>query len=79
MRKVRALLLAMLLVAPVAFAEEAETPTERRDPGAPTYESPVLSLLFLPVNLLIKMASVFGPDSSSSSSSGSSASSGNGK
>ena len=80
MKKTAILLVSALLCGPAAFAEEEkQTPQERRDPAAPTYESPVLSLLFLPVNLLIKMASVFGPDQSSSSQGSHAASSGDGK
>ena len=46
--------------APIVSAAEQEN-VETKDPNAPTYQSPILSLLFLPVNLLIKMASVMGP------------------
>jgi hypothetical protein len=57
--KTMALLLVLVLgAAAVGIADESE---ERRKAPAPTYESPVLSLLFLPVNVLIKMASVFAP------------------
>ena len=56
------LLLALLLAAPGLRA--AEDAVERKKEPGPTYESPVLSLLFLPVNVLIKMASVFAPQDS---------------
>ena len=56
------LLLALLLAAPgLRAAEDAQE--QKREP-APTYQSPILSLLFLPVNVLIKMASVFAPQDS---------------
>jgi hypothetical protein len=62
MRTAALLLAALLLVAPAARGgDEAE---ERKKTSEPTYESPVLSLLFLPVNLLIRMASVLGPEDS---------------
>ena len=56
------LLLALLLAAPGLRAAE-DTEERKREP-APTYQSPILSLLFLPVNVLIKMASVFAPQDS---------------
>ena len=60
-----ALMIALLVaVAPLASAEE---PEERRK-DTPTYESPILSLLFLPVNVLIKMASVLTPEDSAKAS-----------
>ena len=60
-----ALLLVLLLIAPgLVVAEDTQ---ERRE-AAPTYESPILSLLFLPVNVLIKMASVFAPEDSAKAS-----------
>ena len=77
MKKSAVLLLSFLLCAPASFAADDDK-AEQKQPGAPTYESPILSLLFLPVNLLIKMASITGPSSSSSSSS-QPASSGSGK
>lgn len=40
-----------------AESEPAQRPEERQ-----TYESPVLSLILLPVNLLIKMASLLGSE-----------------
>ncbi len=58
MKKTIASLLAWIALAGPALAAE-ETQSQRSDP--PSYESPVLSLLLLPVNMLIKMASVFGP------------------
>jgi hypothetical protein len=63
MRKVTSFILFVALsTTPLASAAEPQT-TEAKDPNAPTYESPILSLLFLPVNLLIKAASVMGPSS----------------
>lgn len=56
MRKI-ALLFAWLVLAAPLLAEDDE---ERRK-DSPPYESPVLSLILLPVNVLIKIASVFGP------------------
>lgn len=53
-----ALLLAWIAVAaPVLAADEPESRRQESE----TYESPVLSLLLLPVNVLIKISSVFGP------------------
>jgi hypothetical protein len=60
-------LVAALSTAPLTSAAEPQ-PTESKDPNAPTYQSPILSLLFLPVNLLIKMASVMGSTSAEKSS-----------
>ena len=56
-----------LSTAPLASDAEQQT-TEPKDANAPTYQSPIVSLLFLPVNLLIKMASVMGPSSDEKSS-----------
>jgi len=64
MKKTAVLLLAFLLCALASFAGDDDK-AEQKQPGAPTYESPILSLLFLPVNLLIKMASITGPKSTS--------------
>ncbi len=52
------LLLALALAASPCLAAEPERdqPAEHK-----TYESPILSLLFLPANVLIKIASVFAP------------------
>jgi hypothetical protein len=58
MKKKIALLLAWIAVTAPALA--TEEPESRRKESE-TYESPVLSLLLLPVNVLIKIASVFGP------------------
>jgi hypothetical protein len=58
MKRKIALLLAWIAVAAPALA--AEEPESRRK-DSETYESPVLSLLLLPVNVLIKIASMFGP------------------
>ena len=58
MRKT-ALLLAWLAILPsLGAADEGD---EARETTAQTYESPILSLLLLPVNVLIKMASVLTP------------------
>lgn len=76
MKKSAVLLLSFLLSVPAAFAADDDK-AEQKQAGTPTYESPILSLLFLPVNLLIKMASITGPKSSSTASQGSS--SGDGK
>jgi hypothetical protein len=59
-------LVVTLLVAGSRLAGAAET--EERKKEATTYESPVLSLLFLPANILIKMASLLAPDDSSKTS-----------
>ncbi len=54
-----ALLLAWMVVAsPLEAADEGE---ETRKTAPPTYESPILSLLLLPVNLLAKIASLLAP------------------
>jgi hypothetical protein len=58
MKKTIASLLAWFALAGPALAAE-ESQSQRSE--SPAYESPVLSLLLLPVNVLIKMASVFGP------------------
>jgi hypothetical protein len=60
------LLAVLLLTAPTVRGADDDSEKPRK-PGEPTYESPVLSLLFLPVNLLIRMASVFGPGESQKS------------
>jgi hypothetical protein len=57
MKKTIASLLACIALAAPTLAAE-DTQSQRSDP--PSYESPVLSLLLLPVTMLIKMASVFG-------------------
>jgi len=57
--KTLALGLALLLFA--AASSAGDDADDHRKAPEPTYESPVLSLLFLPVNVLIKMASVFSP------------------
>jgi hypothetical protein len=58
MKKMIALLLVWTaLVASSRAAEESES----RPKESETYENPILSLLLLPVNVLIKMASLFGP------------------
>jgi hypothetical protein len=62
MKRITALAAVALML--VALASAADDDERSRKQSGPTYESPVLTLLFLPVNLLIKMASVFGPDSS---------------
>jgi hypothetical protein len=53
-----ALAVLLLLAAPRCFAGDEERDRQKQPQ---TYESPILSLLFLPANVLIKMASVFGP------------------
>jgi len=65
LRRLAAIAALVLLCGSLAGAAEDED-RARKEQGGPTYESPVLSLLFLPVNLLIKMASVFGPGSAPS-------------
>ena len=68
MRKLTSFILFVALsTAPLASAAEPQT-KEAKDPSAPTYESPIVSLLFLPVNLLIKAASVMAPSSTDKSS-----------
>jgi len=57
--RIVAVLLVLLLGTPSLRAEDAE---DRKKAPAPTYESPILSLLFLPMNLLIKMTSVLAPE-----------------
>lgn len=59
MRRIAALSsLLLILFGPVARGGEDEARSaERRQP---TYESPILSLLLLPVNVLFKVASLFG-------------------
>ncbi len=46
----------------LAVEPEPRRPAEPRAGEVQTYESPILSLLLLPVNLLIKAASVLGPE-----------------
>lgn len=53
-------LLLSAVCAPAVRAADPETADNRADGSGTTYESPVLSLLLLPVNLLIKMASLLG-------------------
>lgn len=54
-----ALLLAWMVVAsPLEAADEGE---ETRKTAPPSYESPILSLLLLPANLLAKIASLLAP------------------
>jgi hypothetical protein len=57
-RRAAVALIASALTAGPAHAEEREG--TKREPQ--TYESPLVSLLFLPVTLLVKMASVFRPE-----------------
>jgi hypothetical protein len=63
-RSSRILVVALLLgfLAPGAFAADSEEERRRREPQ--TYESPLFSLLVLPVTVLLKMASVFEPEKS---------------
>ncbi|MGH7898100.1 MAG: hypothetical protein ACREQQ_09115 [Candidatus Binatia bacterium] len=59
MRKTVLFLLTLAFGAAVSgFAGDEE---RERQEVRPTYESPILSLLFLPANVLIKIASVFAP------------------
>lgn len=67
----------ILLCAPLSRAEgpsSEERQPEPRSTQGQTYESPLLSLILLPVNLLIKMASLLGPDPAAKPSAPSSAS-----
>ena len=64
MKRAAGLLLAVLLLTAPRVRGADDESEKSRKAGEPTYESPVLSLLFLPVNLLIRMASVLGPDDS---------------
>jgi hypothetical protein len=66
MKKIAALSsLLLILLRPVAAqCDGKEAESSERQPES--YESPVLSLLLLPVNLLIKMASLLGTDESPS-------------
>jgi hypothetical protein len=66
MRRIAALssLLLILLRPAAARCDEKEAESGQRQPES--YESPILSLLLLPVNLLIKMASLLGADESPS-------------
>jgi hypothetical protein len=58
MKRTVFLLALALIVSPcLAGGQDNE---RQKEPA--TYQSPILSLLFLPANLLIKMASVFGPE-----------------
>ncbi|MBI2963839.1 MAG: hypothetical protein HYY35_08805 [Deltaproteobacteria bacterium] len=62
-----AALAALLLLAPVASAADDDrepAPSEQAD------QSPILSLLLLPVTVLIRMASVLGPDESGKTAAG---------
>ena len=65
MKKLVVVISLLALSAVPVFSAQDEEPREQKESGAPTYESPDLSLLFLPVNLLIKMASITGPKSTS--------------
>jgi hypothetical protein len=64
MRKITALSsMLLILLRPAAARCDGKDPeSSQRQPES--YESPVLSLLLLPVNVLIKMASFFGTDES---------------
>lgn len=64
MRTIASLLVALLLLLGPAGAVRAGDRDAEASPPAQqkTYESPVLSLILLPVNVLIKMASLLGPD-----------------
>jgi len=57
--KTIASLLAWITLAGPALAADEQQSHRTESQG---YESPVLSLLLLPVSVLIKMASVFGPE-----------------
>jgi hypothetical protein len=50
--------LTLILRSHVIAGEDAE----RRERGEPTYKSPVVTLLLLPVTLLIRVARVFEPE-----------------
>jgi hypothetical protein len=61
-----ALAVVLALAAPTFAGEEARPAT--REP--PHYESPIVSLLFLPVTLLIKIAEVVSPEPAPKASTG---------
>ena len=63
MKKLAVLSILLALLSRAANAEE-DRRTATQEPSSPNYESPILSLLLLPVNVLIKMASVLGPNDS---------------
>ena len=56
-RTIASLLAWIVLAGPAMAAEDAQS----RQAESQTYESPVLSLLLLPVNMLMRIASVFAP------------------
>jgi len=58
------LLLVLALSPPTVRAAESGTEERPRRATDTTYESPILSLLLLPVTVLVKMASVFATDGS---------------
>lgn len=60
-RSAIAVLVAGALLAGSASAIAGEKERDRSGESADHYESPILSLLFLPVTVLIRMASVFAP------------------
>jgi len=59
-RLIIAVTVAAILVLPGGARAEEKRGEAKRE--APHYESPVLSLLFLPFNLLIRMASTLEPE-----------------
>jgi hypothetical protein len=63
MRKLAALS-SVLLVLAAPLARGAEGETKAADRRQETYESPLLSLLLLPVSVLIKVASLVGGEES---------------
>ena len=64
--RVAALAAVLALAAPTFAGEETRAAT--REP--PHYESPIVSLLFLPVTLLIKIAEVVSPEPAPEASTG---------
>ena len=58
MKRIALLLVWFAVVPPLRAGDEGE---EARKTPTPTYENPILSLLLLPANLLIKMAALLAP------------------
>ena len=63
MRRIALVTALVIAVGPLARAGD----TDERKKETTTYESPVLSLLFLPANVLIKLASLLAPQDSADS------------